>query len=103
MPPSRLQYTLRRKSQRFNAVELAKIYSVCTSNLASHRVIAERNRVFSTVIIVGVIVVVIVIMSSCTRQQLQAHRDADVSVKSRISKIHLCLALHEFSGIVISK
>ena len=51
VPSSRSQYTLRRESQqRSNAVGLAKVYSVCTSNLASHRIVvcAERNRVYST-------------------------------------------------------
>jgi len=60
---------LRRESQqRSNAIELVKVYSVCTSNLASHRVVvcAERNRVFFTIIIIiiiiGVIVVVVVVV-----------------------------------------
>ena len=99
VPPSRPQCTLRRESQqRSNVIGLVKVYSVCTSNLASHRVVvcAERNRVFST----------------ChhhhrchccsccccchhaLRQRFQARRGVDVSVKSRVSKIHLYLALH---------
>ena len=61
------EYTLRRESQqRSNAVGLAKVYSVCTSNLAFHRVVvcAERNRVFSTftIIIIDVIVIVVVVV-----------------------------------------
>jgi len=39
VPSSRPQYTLRRESQQRCNVELAKVYSVCTSNLASHRVV----------------------------------------------------------------
>jgi len=71
---------------------LAKVYSVCTSNLVSHRVIvcAERNRVFSilTIIVIGVIVVVV--SYHCTlRQRFQARRGVDVPVKSRVSKIHV--------------
>jgi len=54
--------------QRFNAIGFAKVYFVCTSNLASHRVIvcAERNRVFSTftIIVIGVIVVVVVVVTT---------------------------------------
>ena len=66
VPSSRSQHTLRRESQqRSNAVGLAKVYSVCTFNLASHRVVvcAERNRVFSTltIIIISVIVVDVVV------------------------------------------
>ena len=65
VPPSRPQYTLRRESQqRSNTVGLAKVYSVCTSNLASHHVVvcAERNRVFSIIIISIIVVVIIVTM-----------------------------------------
>ena len=97
---------LRRESQqRSNAIGLAKVNSVCTSNLATHRVVvcAERNRVFSTIII-GVIVVVIVVVvvtmhyvNSFERVMVWTTfevRDINVSVKSRVSKIHLYLALH---------
>jgi len=66
MPPSRPQYTLQPESQqRSNAIGLAKVFSVCTSNLASHRVVicTERNRVFSTINIIDVIVVVVVIVT----------------------------------------
>ena len=93
VPPSRPQCTLRRESQqRSNAIGLAKVYSVCTSNLASHRVVvcAERNRVLS-IIIIGVIVVVVIV----TMNYVNGFKSvADVSVKSRISKIHLYFALH---------
>jgi len=64
VPPSRPQYTLRRESQqRSNAIGLAKIYSVCTSNLTSHCVVvcAERNRVFSIIIVIGIIVVDVIV------------------------------------------
>jgi len=51
----------RESQQRSNAVGHAKIYSVCTSNLTSHRVVvcAKRNyQVFSifAIIVIGVIV-----------------------------------------------
>ena len=49
-----------------NAVGLANVYSVCTSNLASHRVVvcAERNQVFSIfiIIVIGIIVIVVVVV-----------------------------------------
>ena len=71
---------------------LAKVYSVCTSNLVSHRVIvcAERNQVFSilTIIVIGVIVIV-VSYHYTLRQRFQARRGVDVSVKSCVSKIHV--------------
>jgi len=97
VPPSRPQYTLRRESQqRSNAVGLAKVYSVCTSNLASHRVVvcAERNGVFSTftIIVIGVIVVVVVVVI-VTTHYVNDFKRVDVFIKSRVSKIHLCLAL----------
>jgi len=82
----------RESQQRSNAVGFAKVYSVCTSNLASLRVIvcAKRNRVFSnrTIIIIGIIIVIVT-----THYVNGFKRVANVSIKSYVSKIHLCLAL----------
>ena len=88
------QYTFRRESQqRSNAIGLAKVYSICTSNLVSHGIVvcAERNQVFSIfiIIIIGAIVIVVIVT---LHQRFQTRRSADVSVKSYVSKIHLCLA-----------
>ena len=59
VPSSRPQY--RRESQQRSNVGHAKVYSVCTFNLTSHRVIvcAERKRIFYTlaIIVIGIIVI----------------------------------------------
>jgi len=84
------QYTFRRESQqRSNAIGLVKVYSICTSNFVSHGIVvcAERNQVFS--IFIGAIVIVVIVT---LHQRFQTRRSADVSVKSYVSKIHLCLA-----------
>jgi len=74
VPSSLPQYTLRQESQRSNAVGLAKVYSVCTSNLVSHRVVvcAERNRIFSTLIIIvmsTLLLLLLLLSSLCQRFQ----------------------------------
>jgi len=90
--------TLRRESQQWsNAVGFAKVYSVCTSNLASHHIVvcAKYNRVFSTftILVIGVIVVVVVVVVVIvTMHYVNGFKRRDVV--SRVSKIHLCLALH---------
>jgi len=90
VPPSWLQYTLRRKSQQRSNAGRTKVHAVCTSNLAFHRVVicAERNRIFSTIIIIGVIVVVIV-LSSCTTVS-----SASCFCKIERFKFIYCLVLH---------
>ena len=109
VPPSQRQYTLRRESQqRSNAIELAKVYSVYTSNLACHRVVVctERNRAYSPPLSSSMsllLLLLLLLLSPCTTSTRFKRVVVDVSVKSCVSKIHLCFALHyEPSGIVIS-
>jgi len=52
----------------------------------------ERNRVFSIIIISVIIVVVVIVTMNYVNDFKRVA--VDVSVKSRVSKIHLCLALH---------
>ena len=79
----------------------AKVYSVCTSNLASYVVVCtERNRVFSIIIIIDVIIVVVMYCTMST-----------VSSASRCGRFHkivhfknsfMSRTSYESLGIVIS-
>jgi len=99
VPPSWPQYTLRRKSQQRSDAGRTKVHAVCTSNLAFHRVVicAERNRIFSTIIIIGVIVVVIVIVIMSTVSSASCGRKIDRFKNSFMSRTS-----YEPSRIVIS-
>jgi len=101
VPPSQPQYTLRREfQQRSNAVGFTKVYSVCTSNLASHRVAvcAKRNQVFFIIIMVVVVVVVVVI---ALRQRFQVHRGGCFRKIARFKNSFMSRTSYELSRIVI--
>ena len=104
VPPSWPQYTLRRESQqRYNAVGLAKVYSVCTSNLiASHRIVvcAERNRVYPPL---SSSVSLLLLLSLCTTSTVSSASWCGHFHKiARFKNSFMSRTSYEPSGIVIS-
>ena len=100
MPSSWLQYMHRRESQQrsINAVGLAKVYSVGVSHILSccslHGMLSDIPSSSSSLLL---------LLSLCVISRHWECRDANVSVKSYISKIYLYSHIsYKFSEIVIS-